>query len=232
MSEDEARRYMESRGDTQGKPQQLVRVNLSKLSPADFDLKPGPNGADWVRFNREVPETHIEPVATPAPIDKLGPALEQGLGAKKLESTVPLREQMKPAEPAAESDLPEGHTPVESSALRSVRYDQGAREFHAMPKGGTTVYVYGDVSPEEADAFSKAESKGKAWQEIRRNPLVAKIVNGKRIATKPEPPAEAEPLKPAIALPFSEKEPPPIESNDDLTPLLKESVRRARKKIQ
>jgi len=41
------------------------------------------------------------------------------------------------------------------------------------------------VSPEEAQSFTEAESKGKAWQAIRSNPLVAKIVNGKRLAVQP-----------------------------------------------
>ena len=40
----------------------------------------------------------------------------------------------------------------------------------------------------EAQAFAEADSKGKAWQDIRQNPLIAKVVNGKRIAVKPSRP--------------------------------------------
>ncbi len=105
--------------------------------------------------------------------------LQQGLGNKPLDPNVPLKMQGKAA------DLPEGHTPVESSALRSYKYDPTAKEFHARATSGDTTYVYGDVSPEAAQGFEQAESKGKAWQGIRSNPLVAKIVNGKRIDVKP-----------------------------------------------
>jgi hypothetical protein len=83
-------------------------------------------------------------------------------------------------------EMPQGHSAIQgSSAARSKMYDAGAREFHARYKSGDTTYVYGDVSPEEADAFDKADSKGQALQQIKNaHPLVAKIVNGKRIAVK------------------------------------------------
>jgi len=150
-----------------------------------------------------------QPIARPSLKQMMGSLqepLDQAVGAKKLIPNVPLKQQipgrggvaqqMKPPieeTPAAqqsaamppEPELPEGHTAVESSALRSYRYDPAAREFHARATSGDTVYVYGDVSPEGAAAFENAPSKGQAWQLIRRNPLVAKIVNGKRIAVKP-----------------------------------------------
>jgi hypothetical protein len=84
------------------------------------------------------------------------------------------------------TDVPEGHTPHQSSAMRSSMYDSGAKEFHARMTSGDTTYVYGDVAPEEAEAFNSAESKGKAYQQMKSgHPLVAKIVNGKRVAVKP-----------------------------------------------
>jgi hypothetical protein len=84
------------------------------------------------------------------------------------------------------TDLPQGHTPHQSSAMRSSMYDSGAKEFHARMTSGDTTYVYGDVAPEEAEAFNSAESKGKAYQQMKSgHPLVAKIVNGKRVAVKP-----------------------------------------------
>ena len=121
----------------------------------------------------------------------LGDLLDQSLGAKKLEPNVPLRKQMPATSGAIASsvdapsaDLPAGHTPVKSSALTSYKYDPSAREFEAKATSGNTVYVYGDVDPEDVKSFESADSKGKAWQTIRQNPLVAKIVNGKRIAVK------------------------------------------------
>ena len=124
----------------------------------------------------------------------LGDLLDQSLGAKKLEPNVPLRKQMPATSSgaissaadagASNSDLPAGHTAVKSSALKSYKYDPSAREFEAKATSGNTVYVYGDVAPEDVKAFESADSKGKAWQSIRQNPLVAKIVDGKRIAVK------------------------------------------------
>lgn len=110
--------------------------------------------------------------------------LNQSLGAKELNPKMPLRQQMDATPTTSNSGLPEGHTQIEgSSALRSYKYDPSAREFHARATSGDTTYVYGDVSPEEVQAFEQADSKGKAWQGIRQNPLVAKIVNGKRLPT-------------------------------------------------
>lgn len=114
--------------------------------------------------------------------------LEQSLGAKKLEANVPLRNQLDSKVPgrAIPTDTPEGHTPHDSSALRSSMYDAGAKEFHARATSGNTTYIYGDVSPQAAQDFGNAESKGKAFQQIKNNhPLVAKIVDGKRIAVRP-----------------------------------------------
>jgi len=87
------------------------------------------------------------------------------------------------------SDVPEGHTPVQSSALKSYKYDSSANEFHAKyGSGGDTVHVFGDVTPEEAQAFDQAQSKGQAMQQIKSShPLVAKIINGKRTTVKPTP---------------------------------------------
>jgi len=84
------------------------------------------------------------------------------------------------------SDVPQGHTAVQSSALKSYKYDPEANEFHAKyGSGGDTVHVFGDVSPDEAQAFEQAQSKGQAMQQIKSgHPLVAKIINGKRQPVK------------------------------------------------
>ena len=94
-----------------------------------------------------------------------------------------LQEAAKQVNP--KPSIPEGHTAVESSALKSYKYDPQAQEFEAYtPSGGH--YVYGDVSPEQAAKFEAADSKGKAWNDIRQNStLVAKVINGKRVPIKP-----------------------------------------------
>jgi hypothetical protein len=84
---------------------------------------------------------------------------------------------------------------VDSSAVKSYKYDPGAKELDlTTPNGGR--YVYGDVSAEQADAFGKGQFKGqkpkdapsvgKAWNDLRNSgsPLVKKGVNGKLVDVK------------------------------------------------
>jgi hypothetical protein len=110
--------------------------------------------------------------------------------------------------------VPEGHTPVESSAVKSFKYDPDAHELEVHTKSGVT-YVTGEVTPAQAEAFSSAKSKGQAWKAIRdNNPPVAKIVNGTRIPVKPSSFRSVTPTTPA--------------PEEDLTPLLLKSLERAR----
>jgi hypothetical protein len=62
VSKQEAERYLTSRGNTTGKEQELVRVDLSKLPPDSYERKPGPNGHDWIKFKHDVPESAVERV--------------------------------------------------------------------------------------------------------------------------------------------------------------------------
>lgn len=130
---------------------------------------------------------------------KVGELLNQATGAKPLISNVPLRNQMDRVTPVV---------PKESSVIKSHSYDPNTRELTVETKAGGG-YVHGDVSPEQAQSFANAESKGKAWNDIRNNStLVAKVVNGKRVAIKPAGQRVATP--------------------EDLTPALEESVRIAK----
>lgn len=125
------------------------------------------------------------------PLDPKAPIYQRGQIAQRVKSapsedlTPVLQKSLDQVNASKAADVSEGHTPVTSSAMKSYKYDPAAREFHARMTSGDTTYVYGDVSPEDAQAFETAESKGKALPQIKRNPLVAKIVNGKRIAVKP-----------------------------------------------
>lgn len=147
-------------------------------------------GGDIGQQSRQVnPEpTRAEVKAAQNPTAQLSDLLDESLGVKKPVPGVRLRDQAA-AQAATENNIPEGHTPVESSALKSYKYDPSAREFTAATKSGPVQYVYGDVSQEDAAAFEKASSKGKAWQDIRNSgTLVAKIVDGKRIPIRPARP--------------------------------------------
>jgi hypothetical protein len=142
---------------------------------------------------RETPSgVQIEPETTPAPTPEAAPAVEpkvdtspkaveqqlnNALGGKPLQPNVPLKSQGK---------LPEGFSPVESSALKGYKYDPAAKEFEAITTGGQR-YVYGDVSPDDVAKFEAADSKGRAFGDIRNSgsPLVAKYVGGKRVAVRP-----------------------------------------------
>lgn len=140
------------------------------------------------------------PIATkPITSAHVGGLLDEGLGAKSLERNVPLRQQLDRVTPVA---------PKESSVVKSHSYDPETREMTVTTQNGQT-YVHGDVTPEQAQAFSQADSKGKAWNNLRgSSTLVAKVVNGKRVPIKP--------AGPRIATP------------QDLTPVLQESVRIAK----
>lgn len=126
--------------------------------------------------------------AAPRPVSKgqLGKSMDEqlgrALGAKPLNPKLPLRSQMPGRMPTeSEAALAEGHTAVESSALKSYRYDPSAQEFHAQYNSGNKVHIFGDVSPEEAQAFEAAPSKGKAMALISKHPEVARIIDGKRV---------------------------------------------------
>jgi hypothetical protein len=158
-------------------------------------------------------------IATPTkttPITKatVEKQLNDALGGQPLKPGVSLRNQ--PGAPAATA-LPNGFTPVDSTALKGYKYNPTVREFESITQGGQH-YVHGDVSPEEASYFESAESKGKAWQQLRsQNPLIAKVVNGKRVPVKP---VRAPSLEPEASKPVTQN------AGDDLSSILQESLRR------
>lgn len=119
-------------------------------------------------------------------MESLNGPLDRSLGATPPPApNKPIYQRGGLAEMMKSADVPEGHTAVDSSALKSYKYDAGANEFHARYRSGAMDHVFGDVSPEEAQAFEAAASKGKAMAAIQQNhPLVAKIVDGKRVSIR------------------------------------------------
>lgn len=59
MSLEEARAYAEHRGEMTGKPQEVIQVDLSGLSPQHYTSLPGPRGSAWVKFHKALPESAI-----------------------------------------------------------------------------------------------------------------------------------------------------------------------------
>jgi len=172
-------------------------------------------------------------------------------GSGPLKKGVSLRNQNQPVPPPASSatapstesaaatpassssasrPLPKDFTPVKSSVLKGYHYDPEVREFHTVTNAGQH-YIYGDVSPADAEAFEAADSKGKAWNQIRNNPRVANVVNGERIAFRPTrgsaSPDDAAPA--AKGTPPTGKAPAQA-SGEDLIDALEKSLAEARKK--
>lgn len=168
------------------------------------------------------------PEIAPAPAVNVKPArvgelLNEGLGGRPLQPNVPLRQQMqaKPNIVAA----PEGHTAVESSAIKSYSYDPAKREFQSVTPSGAT-YIHGDVSPEQVAAFESATSKGKAFNQIKQNSVyVGKIVNGQRVNA--QPPKALSSATPDVQIATPAKVPA---VGEDLTGILQQSLEAARKK--
>jgi KTSC domain len=120
-------------------------------------------------------------------IARLSQLLNDSMGGKGLEPNVPIKNQGGIITPQASelTTLPEGHIPVDSSALKSYKYDPLTREFESVTTNGSH-YIHGDVDPAQVAQFEAADSKGRAWNELRKNStLVAKVVNGKRVPVKP-----------------------------------------------
>jgi hypothetical protein len=170
--------------------------------PAAEPVAPGAAGSmvDSVTAPQPAPAAPpAVPTSKAALSRKLTPLLNDAVGVENpaVPSPVPLRpgislkNQIKAAVQET-APLPEGFTPVESSALRGYKYDPAAREFEYITKDNTH-YVRGDVDPEAAAQFEKTAketgSHGKAWDELRKNPRGGvgqfKVINGVRQAVKP-----------------------------------------------
>lgn len=126
-----------------------------------------------------------KPISKVEAAKKLQDLLYDATGAAKpipTQPNIPLREQMnaRPISATPKATIPEGHTAVESSALWSYKYDPSTKQFEAWPTSGDVAYRFGDVDPRAAEAFQHAESKGKAFQQIKNSgTLIAKRINGK-----------------------------------------------------
>jgi hypothetical protein len=146
---------------------QKVYGKLTAEPPAPLPAPRGPTGPPEM-WGQRIPDLRPAPPVSKTAINQtLDRSLTQAVGNKPIQPGVPLRNQGA------------------SSAVKSFRYDPAAQELHVTTHEGTT-YISGEVTPDQAQAFRSAPSKGKAWQAIRENsPLVGKIPSGgKRIAMK------------------------------------------------
>ncbi len=182
------------------------------------------------------PSGRIKP-AVSAELDR---ALDQATGGKGLIPGTPLKSQpgalgvFKSAMAARE--LPEGFTPVESSALKGYKYDPDAQELTTITKNGTS-YTHGEVTPEEAKAFGDADSKGAAWKQVRDNHVLVKQ-NGKPVkpiasrSALPEDAADTatEDAPKPTAKRGKAKAAAPSAADEDLTPTLQQMLKQVKGK--
>lgn len=172
--------------------------------------------------------TAAAPSAIPkkfGPLSDLEKQINDALGGRPLQKGVSLRNQGKP------NALPQGFTPVVSTALKGYKYDPAAQEFTAISNNGQT-YTHAEVTPEEAKAFEDADSQGKAWNTLRQNHV---LVKQNDVPVKPARAADAtpKPIRPTYSpKPATTAATSPLD--DDLTAILQESLRRvqAQKGVQ
>lgn len=161
------------------------QINPSLVSPARS--LPGQIGAEQIygprptpaqplparpglQLTGEVASQEAAAAAPPsAPTPKTSPAavqqqLETSLGVEpvNIKPGVSMRNQAA----GQGLKLPEGFTPVDSSVLKAYKYDPATQEFDAITNSGQR-FRHAEVSPEQFKAFEDADSKGKAWNDLR-----------------------------------------------------------------
>jgi hypothetical protein len=202
--EAEAEAAHEIQGSPESRLPEAFQPPKPKIAPpsgtADNPFRGGP-------ISREpLPEAEVTPTPEPAPKiaapklkEQIGNQLNRSLGNEppKITPGKPIyqgpRPLPRPAAPAngelnappVARDVPAGMTPVESTAIKAYSYDEATKTFSAQMQGGA-IHKWGEVTPEEAEAFKNADSKGKALAEIRNNHVGLGADYGKGfIARKP-----------------------------------------------
>lgn len=161
----------------------------AKAAPVAAEPVPMTEGTPWGKpiLNQNAPVATPAPAPAPVKPAKVEQLLNESLGGRPLQPGVSLRNQPA-AQAVAAGKLPEGFTPVESSALKGYKYDLSAREFEYITKDGQH-YVRGDVDPSAVERFEQNPSAGKGLAALRNDPQGGvgqyKVINGERVAVKP-----------------------------------------------
>lgn len=163
--------------------------------------------------------TEVAP-AEPAPAKVTQAGVEQqvreSLGAPepaKLEPGKPIYQRPKATPKGLPQDVPP-MTPVTSSALKGYHYDAPSQTMTVQTNTGA-MYRYGEVTPEEFKAFEGADSKGRAFQDIKNNHVGTGANYGQGWIRKGPTKVTVDPNA-------------PTPNEEDLTPLLKKSLARFR----
>jgi hypothetical protein len=153
ISKDEILPYAAHRST---EPQELVRVDLNKLSPEDYEVKPGPNGHGWVRFKKEVPEDAVVKDQDVSP-EQAQQYLQDALSQKSPKPGSPGYEALKKQVEEAQSDgKPELHE-LQSPEIGQVK---------SLPSEKVLSYL-GENGKLDADGEARAASLA---EQFKKNP--------------------------------------------------------------
>jgi hypothetical protein len=123
--------------------------------------------------------------------------------------------------------VPEGMTPVQSAGMRAYSYDAPSQTFTAQWPDGT-LHKYGEVTPEEVQAFESAKSKGRALLDIKNNHVHVAANYGKGWVNKAAPLRSAAPESAtATSQPIADAEPSAALADEDLAQKLQQSLKQA-----
>jgi hypothetical protein len=159
--------------------------------------------------------------------NKVGPMIDEGLGnPPSVKPAVtpgqPIYRRVPPTAPAAEpaptaEGMPEGSIAVEGSkAVKSYHYDEPSQTMSVELNQGT-MHRYAPVSPDQAQDFANAPSKGRAWLDLKDQPGTGHVAAnyGNGWINKVSRAAGSNAATPAET---------PTASNGDLTDQLEDSV--------
>src|SRR5437899_2542630 len=193
--------------------------------------------------------TPIRPTSRAALGRQLDAAIPEAMGVEPpapMKPGVSLKNQIK-ADIQAQTPLPKGFTPVEgSSAIKGYKYNGAQQEMETITQNGQH-YIHGGVDPDQAATFEATDSKGTAWNDLRKAPgvvRVAKVINGQRVAFSPSAGSRSMMIDPETGQPelasiveakqaaaktaaskTATPKPPTAAAADDLTSILQESLK-------
>ena len=199
-----------------------------------------------------VAPTSIRPTSRAALGRQLDAAIPEAMGVEPptpMKPGVSLKNQIK-ADIQAQTPLPKGFTAVEgSSAIKGYKYNAAQQEMETITNTGQH-YIHGGVDPDQAATFEATDSKGTAWNDLRKAPgvvRVAKVINGQRVAFSPSAGSRSMMIDPETGQPelasiveakqaaaktaaskTATPKPPTTAAADDLTSILQESLKRVK----
>lgn len=163
------------------------------------------------------------PIKT-APLTNLSEQIKESAPLSQAPTMAPLGDLGSEIKSSA-IELPEGFTATpDSSVLAGYKYNPATREFEAITNRGDH-YVHSDVSPEEAAKFEAADSKGSAWNQLKKGPGVTLTKSGPVGKLEPVKPGTLKTSKGVIAKSKAGMN-PDADPNADLTAKLKASVKK------